>query len=117
KSPPNFHVKSDFHSYQKPVITVMEEEAMSVMTDADNDVLVDFSDTLNNSSGSSLNTNLNVNNSQDSQSQQQQYIQQLLMEIEKLRAELDRVYTQVNEEKTKLKRLFLLFKIFSLFSE
>ena len=69
----------------------MEEDAVSAATDED--VLVDFSDPFNNSATSSSN---NSNSLNDIQFQQQQYIQQLLMEIEKLRAELDRLHTEVN---------------------
>lgn len=94
--PPNFRIKADFNSYQKPIVTVMEEpvETMSVMDD--NDVLVDLTnDSLNNSSSSSslAASNAAVVPSNDlSSMQHQHYIQQLLMEIEKLRAELDRLH-------------------------
>jgi huntingtin interacting protein 1 len=82
--PPNFRVKSDFNSYQKPVMTVIEEDNASVVEE---DVLLDFNnDTLNNSSSS--------NSVNENSLQNQQYIQQLLMEIERLRAELDRLHNE-----------------------
>ena len=95
KSPPNFGLKSEFSSYSKPVITVHEDpinyEEQSEPAD-DDSVLVDFSstETASNSHNSSL------SNSQNDYSYQLQlYIQQLLQEIDKLRAELDRIQIEV----------------------
>jgi hypothetical protein len=88
--PPNFRVKADFNSYQKPVMTVIEEDNASVI---DEDVLLDFNngDSLNNSSSSA--NDLSAQQLQ-LQNTNQQYIQQLLMEIERLRSDLDRLHNE-----------------------
>ncbi len=102
KSPPNFRVKADFTSYSKPVVTVHEPEPVIDASHIENDpVLVDFTtDSLNSSHSSQNNNNNNNYILNDNSLQQQLYIQQLLQEIEKLRAELDRIQVEVKKLNT-----------------
>ena len=70
----------------------------SSLTNDEDSVLVDFSDnlnTLNTSSSSSSNNDSNSIQMQQLQQQQFMYSQQLLQEIERLRAELDRLTMEV----------------------
>ena len=70
----------------------------SSLTNDEDSVLVDFSDnlnTLNTSSSSSSNNDSNSIQMQQLQQQQFIYSQQLLQEIERLRAELDRLTMEV----------------------
>jgi hypothetical protein len=92
---------------------VVEQPPEDPKTSQDEDsILVDFSDnhTLNTSSSSSNNES---NSAQLQQLQQQQfaYTQQLIQEIERLRAELDRLTLEVFEtiQFNSLKFFFLLF--------
>ncbi len=98
KNPPNFRQKSDYNSYSKPVMVVVEQPVNdSSLTNDEDSVLVDFSDNLNTLNTSSSSSNNDSNSIQMQQLQQQQfmYSQQLLQEIERLRAELDRLTMEV----------------------
>ena len=110
QNPPNFRLKSDFSTYQKPVATVVEPSPSESSSNNDEDqVLVDFSDNqaqqqLNTSSSSSNNDSFH----QQQQQQQYMYIQQLLQEIERLRSELDRLKMDVRMGIFKIKLSIIL---------
>ena len=97
-TPPNFRQKSDFNSYQKPVMTVVEPPISELASNNDDteSILVDFSDSNQLNTSSSSSTNNEISSSNNQQQQQYLYIQQLLQEIENLRSEINRISFEVN---------------------
>lgn len=79
------------------MIVIEQPQTESHLTNDEDSILVDFSDNhlLNSSSSSSSNNDTNSIQLQQLQQQQFAYSQQLLQEIERLRAELDRLTLEV----------------------
>lgn len=106
-SPPNFRQKSEFTSYSKPIVTVVEEPpqpAESIQEEKDS-LLIDVSEAqLQQQPQDSLNNSMSSNNElQQVQFQQYMYTQNLLQEIERLRAQLENLASENAIEITSLK--------------
>jgi huntingtin interacting protein 1 len=115
-NPPNFRVKADFNSYEKPMMKVVEpsisptHDTASLRSGDDSEsILVDFSD-LNLSTSTSINhnnTNLNETIREEDvlqQQQQNEYMLYLNSEIERLRFELDNVLQTSEQQERQLRK-------------
>lgn len=107
-TPPNFRQKSEFTSYSKPIVTVVEEPTPSVESiqeEADS-LLVDVGEAQQQQHQDSLNNSSSSNNElQQVQFQQYMYTQNLLQEIERLRAQLESLASESAIEITSLKEV------------